>query len=291
MTDRPIGVPPLAIPKRPIPRGACDAHAHMLAGPQEFPLWPGRTEDPAPGTFELWLQRYREHLATLGFERGVIVHTILYGDDNAITIEAVRRLGTDRFRAIALVTDLVDDATLNRLADQAVVGVRLNYVHGGVLSWAGVRALAPRLRDRSMHVQMLLNADRHMVEIAEDVRRLPVPVCFDHIGWPDLGAGIEEPGFRMLCALLAEGRAWVKLSGVYRLCGPAYRAADEAVAALVDANPERCVWGSDWPHLMLADASTPDSGALLDALDRVVTDERVRRRVLVENPAALYGFV
>ncbi len=291
MTERPAGPPPVDPPAPPsfaMPEGACDAHFHMLAGAQDFPLWDGRAEDPAPGRdFEGWLKTFRTHCTTLGIARGVVVHSIFYGADNRITLEAVRRLGAG-FRAICLVRDEVEDAELDPLAAAGCAGVRLNYVHGGVLSWAGAKALAPRLAARGMHIQMLMNAHRHMAEIAGDVAALPVPVVFDHIGWPDLGAGPDEPGFRALCRLVAGGHAWVKLSGVYRLCGAPYDAADAHVAALAAANPERCLWGSDWPHIMLADAATPDSGVLLDAFARAVPDAATRRRILVDNPAALY---
>jgi len=137
---------------------------------------------------------------------------------------------------------------------------------------------------------MLMNAHRHMAELDDGVRSMPVDVVFDHIGWPDVAAGPDEPGFQRLLALLAGGRAWVKLSGLYRLAGAPYEATDALVAALVAANPERCLWGSDWPHLMLADAQMPDAGVLLNALLRVVTDAATRKRILVDNPAQLYGF-
>ena len=117
-----------------------------------------------------------------------------------------------------------------------------------------------------------------------------VPVVFDHIAWPNLTHGTDEPGFVLLCRLLEEGHAWVKLSGVFRLCKAPHEAADAFVAALAAANSERCLWGSDWPHLMLGEAQTPDSGILFDCFLRAVgTDDR-RNRILVDNPAALYGF-
>jgi predicted TIM-barrel fold metal-dependent hydrolase len=224
----------------------------------------------------------------LGLSRGVVVHSILYGTDNRITLDAARALGPG-YRSICLVTDAATEAELDALAEAGCVGIRLNYVHGGVLSWAGAKGLAPRLAARRMHLQMLMNTHLHMAEIAADVAALPCPVVFDHLGWPDLSAGVAEPGFQALCGALAEGQAWVKLSGVYRLCDAPYAAADAFVAALVAANPERCLWGSDWPHIMLAEAQRPDSGALLNAFLRAVPDGGAQRQILVENPARLYG--
>ena len=140
-----------------------------------------------------------------------------------------------------------------------------------------------------MHIQMLMNAHRHMAELAEDVAALPCPVVFDHIGWPDVSAGPDEPGFKQLCDAVTGANAWVKLSGIYRLCEAPYSDTDAHVSALVAANPARCLWGSDWPHIMLADAKTPDSGMLLDALARAVPDVETRNQILVDNPRALYG--
>jgi len=284
---------PVEKPKTPAEKpspGACDAHLHMLAQSDDFPLWSGRAEDPGPGSLDDWLDRFRLHLDVLGIERGVIVHSIFYGTDNAVTVAALDKLGRDRFRAVGLVDDDATDADLDALVDAGIVGVRLNYVHRGVLSFEGVAAMAPRLAERGLHVQMLMNADKHMADLAGAVVDLGVSVVFDHIGWPDLAAGVDEPGFEMLRRLLDEGKCWIKLSGIYRLCGAPYEASDAAVAALVDANPERCLWGSDWPHIMLADAAMPDAGELLDALHRVVTDTETRQRILVDNPAGLYGF-
>lgn len=289
----PVGAPPIDPPSRPSyrpPEGACDAHFHMLAADADFPLWQGRVEDPSAGRFADWIERYRRGAQALGLTRGVVVHSILFGLDNRVTLAAVDALGRENYRAICLAPDAASDADLDALADKGVVGLRLNYVHGGVLTFDGARTLAPRLAERGMHLQMLINAHKHMAEIAEAVRALPVPVVFDHFGWPDMAAGVQEPGFQTLRALVAEGAAWVKLSGVYRLSDAPYEAADAAVAALAEANPERCLWGTDWPHIMLADAKTPDSGTLLDAFARAVSGEAARRRILVDNPAGLYGF-
>ena len=290
MPDLPQAAPPVSTPTSPLawlPKGAVDAHVHMVA--DDLPLWDGRVEDPAPGSLDDWVARFEHHLATLGLERSVIVHSILYGGDNTITTETVRRMGA-RARGICLVTDDATDAELDDLAAKGTAGIRLNYVHGGLLSWEGAKALAPRLAERGMHIQMLLHTHRHMLEIAEDIRALPVPVCLDHIGWPDLSLGLEEPGFQELLRLVGEGDVHVKLSGIYRVADAPYDAANAAVARLAEANPERCVWGSDWPHLMLADAKQPNAGVLLNAFLEAVPSEVARQAILVDTPTRLYGF-
>jgi len=285
---------PSRTPKTPAPDGACDSHIHMLAGRDEAPLWDSRVEDPAPNLrYADFMAAYIKQMQDLGISRTVVVQSILYGTDNSVTAQAVADLNALKgyaARGIGLVTDAATDADLDRLVAQNLVGVRLNYVHGGVLSWAGVQAMAPRLAARGLHVQMLINTHRHMVELAPQIAALPVPVVLDHIGWPDLALGPDEPGFQALLNLLKTGNVFVKLSGLYRLCPPPYVDADAFVVALVSAAPTRCLWGSDWPHIMLADAEQPDSATLLEALARVCPDEETWHQILVDTPAALYQF-
>ncbi|MEM6408947.1 MAG: amidohydrolase family protein [Pseudomonadota bacterium] len=287
----PVSAPPRAAsaPKEKAPDGAVDTHIHMLAGPEEFALWENRVEDPAPMDMDGFLAAYRTQCATLGIRRTVVVHSIVYGADNAVTLEAIRRLGPDA-RGIGLLQDGASEAELDVLAEAGVRGLRLNYVHGGVLSWEGAKALAPALAARGMHLQMLVNADKHMEGLADEIRAFPCPVVFDHIGWPNVASGPTEPGFAAMTRLVAEGAAYVKLSGLYRVSTEPWADTDPLVAALVEANPERCLWGSDFPYIMLADAKMPDAGAALDAFHRVVTGTQARQTILVDAPVDLYGF-
>ncbi|MEM6340112.1 MAG: amidohydrolase family protein [Pseudomonadota bacterium] len=288
--DKPFGSPPPTPlpPHRKAPQGACDAHVHLLAG-SEFPLWDGRVENPAEGIdFDSWIKLYQEHLENLGCSRGLIVHSILYGSDNSVTISALKRLG-DGFKGVGLLPDNASDQQLDDFASANICAVRLNYVHGGILGWEGAKAMAPRLADRDMHVQMLLHADQHIDALAADIRALPVPLVIDHCGWPSAGLDPDGSGIDTLCALLAEGRVWVKLSGLYRLTNAPFEKADRIVAKLAKANPERCLWGSDWPYIMLNGATQPNGGNALDALDRVIDDNQ-RQRILVDNPAKLFRF-
>ncbi len=280
--------PPSRRPRTLPPQGACDAHVHLVGGKDDFPLWDGRVEDPAPGPdFDGWLALYQDHLTTLGFEKGLIVHSILYGTDNSVTVETVKRLGPN-FRGVGLLPDTATDADLDRFADQNLCAVRLNYVHGGVLSWEGARAMAPRLADRGLHIQMLLHSHLHMGDLADDIRTLPVPLVIDHIGWPDLSLGVNDPGFQTLLGLVADGHVHIKLSALYRLCPAPYDRAAPFVAALAVANPDRCLWGSDWPHLMLGDATMPDTTTLLGVFHDVVTNNTARQKILCETPDALF---
>lgn len=280
-------------PEAPVqraPEDAIDAHVHMLAGRAEFPLWEGRAENPAPGpSLDGWLALLQEQMETLGIARVVLVHSIFYGTDNGVTREALSRMGP-RARGVGLLPDGASETDIDAFASWGMDAVRLNYVHGGVLSWQGARAMAPALAARGMHIQMLCHMDRHMEDLAQDIRTLPCPVVFDHIAWPSSGLSPHGAGVDALCALLAEGRAYVKLSGLYRLCDAPYTDADALVAKLVAANPQACLWGSDWPHIMLNGAQMPQAAALLDAFHRVVTAQETRVRILCDTPRALYQF-
>ena len=276
-------------PARRLPEGSVDCHVHLVAGHDDFPLWDGRVEDPAPGPdFDGWLDLYRAHLAALGCSGGLIVHSILYGGDNAVTLAAVRRMGPG-FRGVGLLPDGADTAALDAFAEAGMVAVRLNYVHGGLLSWEGARAMAPALAERGMHLQMLAHSDRHMQEIAADVRALPCPVVFDHLGWPADEMSPDTPGFQALCALLAEGHAYVKLSAPYRMAHAPYAETDACAAALIAANPDACLWGSDWPHLMLGGAAQPRLPDLVAAIERVIPDDATRQKIFVDTPRRLFG--
>lgn len=282
---KPQALPPTnrpETPHAPLPPGSVDAHVHLVGS--DFDLWQGRVEDPAPGTLDDWLDRFRAHLRHLGFAKGVIVHSILYGADNSVTLEAVRRMGPG-FTGIGLVTDDAVEADLDALVDAGLSGVRLNYVHGGVLSWEGMTRLAPALAERGLHVEMLAHSHQHLEALSEQVPGLPVDIVFDHCAWPDVTQG-ATPGHKALCRLLREEKAWTKLSAQYRFGG---RAADWVVRELVEANPERCLWGTDWPHLMLADAAQPDAGQLLNAFRDLIPEASWQQAIFAENPSRLYG--
>jgi len=271
------------------PPDACDTHVHLLAGVHELPLFDGRTQDPAQ-SYAAYLSDYKAHLANLGITRGVIVQSIFYGTDNTVTVNAVRDMGPG-FTGIGLLPDGATDADLDQFVAWNLKGVRLNYVHGGVLTWPGAKAMASRLAARGLHIQKLMHADQHMEELAADIADLPVPVVFDHIGWPsDMTQTPTHKGFQALCQAMRDGHCYVKLSGLYRLANAPFTDTDSFVRALVQANPKRCLWGSDWPHIMLNGAEMPQASDLWHAFLRAVPDPDTRHQILVQNPSELYGF-
>ena len=273
-------------PGFPVPMGACDCHAHIFGPRDRYPYAPGRDYTPPDAS----LAAYRHLLDSLGMQRGVIVQPSVYGTDNRCTLDAVATLGED-FRAVVVVPPTVSDEELERLHGLGARGVRVNLLfRGGELALADLRQLAERIQPLRWHLQLLVDVSR-FPDLRELLGPLPVDLVFDHLGHPSATA-ISNPGFKAMLALLRERRAWVKLSGAYRVSGeerPPYPDVRPLVEAVLQAAPDRVLWGSDWPHPAIT-KPMPNDGDLLDLLGDWVSDESLRRRILVDNPARLYDF-
>lgn len=271
-------------PRRKPPAGACDCHAHIIGPAARHPLGEARAYTPP----DALLADYQALLDELGFERAVIVQPSVYGYDNACTLEAVRALGS-RGRAIVVADPAASDAELAEMAAAGACGLRFNLVTPGGFGAEALEPMAARAAALGWHVQLYVNAAQ-LVELAPRIAALPCPVTLDHMGQPDLKAGTEQPGFRALLELLVAGRVWVKLSGAYRIDPSVGHAAAAPFArALINAAPDRCVWGTDWPHTR-CEIDPPDDGQLLNQLADWAPDEALWRAILVDNPAKLYGF-
>jgi 2-pyrone-4,6-dicarboxylate lactonase len=268
-----------------VPPGACDTHAHVIGPPDRFPYVENRSYTPpeaSPGA-------YLGMLDALGLDRGVLVQVSVHGTDNRC-LEEVLRAHPDRLRGVAVVAPDVPDGALEDLAAAGVRGLRLNVLFGGGVGFDALETLASRIAGLGWHLQFLLDA-RELPALAPRLERLPVSFVVDHMGHMPTAAGLDHPGFQTLLRLVRDGRCWVKLSGTYRIssAGPPFTDTIPFARALVDAAPDRMVWGSDWPHVAM-DTYMPNTGDLLDLLATWVPDEAVRRRILVDNPARLYGF-
>ena len=280
--------PPGTDPSRPgakVPAGACDTHAHVFAAAGVYPYAPRRPYTPAPNT---GLEAYRRMLAAIGFGRGVLVHSNIYGPDNRATTDALAAMAGE-FRGIALVRPEIDDRALAALAAVGMRGIRINLEFPGETSLDDLEALAPRLAGLGWHVQMLTSAAR-LPAIAARLRALPIDVVVDHMGLPQGDDDLASPGFRALLELLETGRIWVKLSPPYYADRdePGWPFASRAARRLWQARPERMLFGTNWPHPH-ADP-VPDEGALVDWIAAVVGSEAGLRQILVDNPGRLYGF-
>ena len=250
-----------------------------------FPLVPQATFKPPHAPLADYLVVQHE----LGLARAVVVQPNGYGFDNRCTLAAIAALGATA-RGIATVPADVADDELKRLTSAGVRGARFHLLPGGMLPWDALQPLAARLAPFGWHVQLQLDG-RELPHYEAALARLPVPLVIDHNGKFLEPVAIAHPGFLSLCRLLAGGNTWVKLSAPYetsREGPPRYADVGLLATALVRENPERCLWASNWPHP--GRDVRPDNAALLDLLLDWAPDERTRRRILVDNPARLYGF-
>ena len=268
---------------------AVDSHCHVF-DTTRFPYAADATYRPLPheaGTAAELAAVHDNH----GISHALLVNpTSGYGYDNRC-MQAALRASAGRFKGIARVRPDVDDPTLAQLADDGVIGIRIDLVGDGAIAAAhpAVPRLLERVRELGWQVHVQCEKDQ-LADAAPILRRARVPLVIDHVGRPAPDAGVGQPGFQALLALGREGHA-VKLSGPFRFAAaPApFVLADPYVAAVIEAfGVDRCVWGSDWPFLR--PPTRLDYGPVLAFLARWLPDEGDRRRVLWNTPARLFGF-
>lgn len=281
-------LPPLDVTPAPswkAPPLSCDCHFHIFGPYDAFPLDAGRHYDPQAAL----IPHYRRVAGALGIERMVIVQPSVYGTDNRCSLDAAAQFGLDRARVVAVVDPDIDEAALRALHAAGTRGVRFNAVSGNGTPLEGLEALARRIAPLGWHLQVYAEGWQ-LPDLAPRLAALPVEVVIDHMGGVRTADGVDAPGFQALLRLLGGGRAWVKLCG-YRIssAGPPFADVAPFARALLDAAPQHCLWGTDWPHPSLT-SWMPEDGALLDLLGAWAPGEAERRRVLVDNPARLYGF-
>jgi predicted TIM-barrel fold metal-dependent hydrolase len=284
-----------------VPAGACDCHTHIHADPEKFPFYVGRVYTPEPASPEEMSALHK----ALRIERVVIVTPSVYGPDNSATLFGMTARGATA-RGVAVIDDKTGESELDALQQAGFRGIRLNLATSGVndpnVARQRFQAAVDRMKARGWHVQLftslaVISAIKDLVAVA------PVPVVFDHFGGAQAALGVDQPGFADLLELVKSGKAYVKISGAYRASklAPDYPDVAPLSRALIAANAERIVWGTDWPH---PDSVTPpdrkitdvtplfqiDDGRLFNQLPVWAPDEAVRRKILVDNPARLYGF-
>ena len=272
-------------PRQKAPKLSVDCHFHIFGPFDKFPLDPGRAYEPPLALVEDYLAVAN----AVGLERMVVVQPSPYGTDNRVTLDAVARFGRERAVAVAVIDDSFDAAALTKLLDAGVRGVRFNLVSGNGTPVEQIEALARRIAPLGWHLQVYATGEA-LLDLASMLARLPVPVVIDHIGGVKAAFGTGHPQFQALLRLLDGGNAWVKTCS-YRAssAGPPWSDVAANVKALVAAAPERCVWGTDWPHTHMQ-GSAPEAGMLLDQFFDWMPTEQTRHRILVDNPARLYGF-
>ena len=274
-------------PKLKAPPGACDSHLHIYGESGRYPWVPVKNR-PFPN------RRLEHYLAVrdwLGLARTVVVQATHYATDNRCLVDTVAALG-DTGRGIAVVDPSIADGELAALHAGGVRGLRFGIDLANGMQPDAMETMAARIAPFGWHIQYRCWPDE-LLDLEARFRRLPVPVCFDHMGniSPDAG-GAGHPAFKALLGLLDTGNCWVKLSAPYQLSrsgGPDYADYRPQGLAFVKAAPERMVWGTNWPHPRVSDK--PDEADLLDVLlDWTGGDAKTIRAILVDNPARLYGF-
>lgn len=284
-----------------IPAGACDCHTHIHADLEKFPFFAGRVYTPELASPEEMTALHK----ALHIERVVIVTPSVYGPDNSATLYGMKARGPTA-RGVAVIDDKTPESDLDMMQQAGFRGIRLNLATGGVndpnIGRPRFQTAIERVKARGWHVQLFTSLG--MISAIKDlVAASPVPVVFDHFGGAQADLGLDQPGFADLLELVKSGKAHVKISGAYRASklAPDYPDAAPLARALIAANPERIIWGSDWPHPDSVTAPgrkitdvTPlfqiDDGRLLNQLPVWAPDEAIRKKILVDNPARLYGF-
>ena len=280
--------PPREVTRKPTlvaPKGTCDCHFHIIGDPAVYPFAPQRSYTPTKAEEAAYLRM----ASTLGIERMVVVQPSVYALDNRCTIDAVARFGKHRARGVVLLGSEVDDAELKRMDDAGVRGVRFITFAAGGAPLDQLKTVAKRIAPLGWHIQMYVRPE-HLLELAPTLRDLPVQFVFDHLGAIMADRNENDPALKEILKLLDAGKAWVKVTA-YRasVAGHPYRDADWITRTYVERAPERCLWGSDWPHPQMHH-HMPDDGDLMDLLLESVPDDATRNRILADNPAKLYGF-
>jgi predicted TIM-barrel fold metal-dependent hydrolase len=275
------------VPKLRTVRGACDSHLHVFGPYDRFPLNGDRSYTPPEATID----SYRAVMNTLGLQRAVIVHGSAHGMDLRATIHGVETLGANG-RGVAVLPPTVTDEELDRLHAVGFRGTRVvTKVRGGVNPSAALD-LARRVGRLGWHLQLLIDGPSELEDMAPRLRELPIPYVIDSMGGFSPEHGLDHPGIKALLKLLETGRCWTKLIGAERRshAGPPYADMAPLARAIVEARPDRVVWGTDWPHVMAWSYAVPDDADLLDWLLQIDVSEAARKAILVDNPIALYGF-
>jgi predicted TIM-barrel fold metal-dependent hydrolase len=300
--DKPLGLSESATTpvSFTVPAGACDCHVHIFGDPKRFPFSPTRGYTPPVASPEELAALHK----SLGIQRVVIVTPSVYGTDNAATLFGIKARGNDA-RGVAVIDGQTSEADLDAMGAAGIRGIRLNLATAGIsdpsVGRERFQAGLARVQRQNWHVQ--INTSPTMIAAIKDlVLASPVPVVFDHFGGAVASRGPGQPGFQDLVELVRSGRAYVKISGAYRASKLAdYSDVVPLAKALIAANVDRILWGTDWPHpdsstapgrkpTDLAPPLNVDDGLILNQLPIWAPDAVVRRKILVDNPARLYGF-
>ncbi|MBI77640.1 MAG: 2-pyrone-4,6-dicarboxylate hydrolase [Rhodospirillaceae bacterium] len=276
------------IPNFAVPPKACDAHCHVFGPANQFPFFSGRTYTPPDASYES--MQVLQNI--LGIERAVIVQATCHGTDNSAALDAIKR-SKGRYRGVAIVDEGFNDYDLMRLHEGGMRGVRFSFARhiGNAPDFGAVRNIANRIAPLGWHIVIYMEAT-DIVEYSKMLADLPLPVVIDHMGRVKTKDGIGQEPFQLLLNLLRDKEDfWVKICGAERISsqGPPFKDAIPFAQACIDVAPDRVLWGTDWPHPNI-EGFMPNDGDLMDLLALHAPDEKNRHKILVDNPAHLYGF-
>jgi len=282
-------LPPDPNPVKPalvLPPGACDAHCHVFGPARKFPYAADRSYMPPDAPVE----HLRKLHAHLGISRAVIVHASCHGSEMDVTLDAIAS-SNDTYRGVAVVEDAVTDRELERLHAGGIRGIRFNFVKhlGGVPDLAVFYRLLARIKPLGWHIVLHFDAG-DLIEQQALLKRIDVPFIIDHMGRVKAVDGLQQKPFQELLALFrGNPLAWIKICGAERVSvgKRPFRDAVPFAQALIDIDPGRLLWGTDWPHPNIS-KDMPNDGELVDLLGEMCPDAAVRRRILVDNPTRMY---
>lgn len=275
---------PISKPLNHAPLGATDTHFHIFGPVERYPLSPRRLYNPCLST----VSEYRKLAEAIGIQRMVIVQASIYGTDNSCMIDAIEEFGFNCARGIAVVDETFQQKDIAYLHSKGIRGIRFNAITG-VTPLELLPKIAALIEPYGWHIQLWIKAER-LLAISELLKDFPVDIVLDHMAQVPLDRGLNDPLVSNVFKLQDTGRCWIKLTN-YRISNqPApYRDADDVSIELIRNAPERCLWGSDWPHIYLEGRAMPDAGVLFDNLYRWC-DAQTAKKILVDNPDKLYGF-
>ena len=277
------------------PPNSCDTHFHVFGPPEIFPFLSTHEYTPPAAP----LEHYLKMAAVIGMERAVVVQPSVHGLDNSATLDAIAKSG-GRFRGLARIDDKTPKAELQKLHDGGVRGVRFNLLDRprGNVKLDVLDRCVEHIAEFGWSVDLHIDT-KNLLEQERRIRALPIPVVIDHIARVKPVEGLNQPAFQLLLDLMKAKNVWVKVSGADKICntkvhsyfGLPFVEAIPFARAVIAAAPDRVIWGTDWPHSNnFAPGLTPNDGDLVDLLAEFAPDEPARRKILVDNPAALYGF-
>ena len=284
-----------------VPRGATDCAVHIYGDTSRHPYWEGRTYTPEPAT----VAELKRVMQALRFDRVVIVQASTYGTDNACVLDSIREIGTGA-RGVAVIDDKTTEASLDEMHHGGMRGIRLSLGNQGATDPAAakqrLRTAAGRMKSRKGWSVLISGSPATWAALHSDLAVFPVPIVIDHFGEPRVADGVGQPGFKSVLALVASGKAYVKLSNADTLTQRSDLSDITPYAkALIAAHPQRVVWGTAWPHPSagavpgrkatdLAIHRQVDDGRTINMLPAWAPDAATRKLILVDNAARLYGF-